>query len=323
MKKPVKIILWSVLGLFLLLVVALLANPLWLGPVVKTTAKSIVPGMTGCEFELKDCSLNLYTGKFRMEGLNLKNPKGYDEPSAVSFESLDVELDMGSLATKKIHVVDITLEKPFVSYVFDKEGTNNFDRILAYLQSKQGPKEEQPKEEKQAENKDAPKVLIDRLAINGTKVKYRMITLPIPVPTLTKIGYGKDDEKPEAAKGATFAEAGEAVWTSVKDKFTGVGGVVGGAASAVTEGAANALKGAANLVGAGADSKVGQAATKAAEATTGAVKDGAKAATGAVKDGAKAAADTAAKAAEATTDAVKDGAKAVGEGLKKLNPFGK
>ena len=314
MKKPVKIVLWSVLGLFLLLVVALLANPLWLGPVVKTTAKSIVPGMTGCEFELKGCSLNLYTGKFRMEGLNLKNPKGYDEPSAVSFESLDVELDMGSLATKKIHVVDITLEKPFVSYVFDKEGTNNFDRILANLQSKQGPKEEQPKEkeEKQAENKDAPKVLIDRLAINGTKVKYRMITLPIPVPTLTKIGYGKDDEKPEAAKGATFAEAGEAVWTSVKDKFTGVGGVVGGAASAVTEGAANALKGAANLVGAGADSKVGQAATKAAEATT-----------GAVKDGAKAAADTAAKAAEATTDAVKDGAKAVGEGLKKLNPFGK
>jgi len=314
MKKPVKIVLWAIAGLFLFIVAALLANPLWLGPVVKCVATSVVPSLTDCEFQLKSCSINPYSGKVCLEGLNFKNPKGYDEPSAVSFDSLNVSLEMTSLVTKKIRIYDITLENPFVSYVFDKEGTNNFERILAAVQSKQGPKaEEKPAEkpEEAKDAKDAPKVVIDRIAINGTKVKYRMITLPIPVPTLTKIGYSKEDEKAEP-QGATWGEACDAVWGSVKDKFTSVGGAIGGAAGAIGDGAASALKGAANLVGAGADTKVGEAASKAAEATT-----------DAVKDGAKAAADTASKAAEATTDAVKDGAKAVGEGLKKLNPFGK
>ena len=344
MKKPVKVLLWIV-GILVVLVVLLVASlPFLLGPTVRTVATSVVPQITGCEFKMESCSINPFSGRLRIAGFALKNPKGYDEPDAVSFESLGVDLDVASLATKKIHVYDISLEKPFVSYVFDKEGTNNFDRILAAVQSKmaKGEKPEAKKDEaKKGEAGETPKVLIDRISINGTKVKYRMITLPIPVPTLTKIGYGKDDEKPEDAKGASFGEAADQVWGSVKDKFTSVGGALGNAAGAVTDGAANALKGAANLVGVGEGSAVGNAAAKTTEAATEAAKKTTEAAAEAAKkttdaaaavatktaDAAKEtaakAADTAAKAAEATTGAVKDGAKAVGEGLKKLNPFGK
>ena len=309
MKKPVKILLWLLAVLAILIVAAIACLPLLLGPTVRRVATSVVPQLTGTEFQMESCSINPYTGKLSISGFALKNPKGYDEPDAVRFESLNVAVEVGSLVTKKIHVYEIALEKPFVSYVFDKEGTNNFDRILATLESKlkkDETKSEEKKDEKEAG--EAPKVLIDKISINGTKVKYRMVTLPIPLPTLTKIGYGSGDDKnkKEEASGATIEEVRDAVWNSAKDNFKGVGGLVGNAAGAaagavtdvvgnVGEGAANVLKGAANAVGAG----------DAAAKTAGAVKDGAV------------------KAADAATGAVKDGAKAVGEGLKKLNPFGK
>ena len=327
MKKPVKILLWLLIIVVILFAAVIACLPLILGPTVRTVATTVVPQLTGTEFLMDSCSINPYTGKLSINGFALKNPKGYDEPDAVRFESLNVAIEVGSLLTKKIHVYEIALEKPFVSYVFDDEGTNNFDRILATLDSKMK-KDETKKEEKKDEKEagDAPKVLIDKISISGTKVKYRKLTLPIPVPTLTKIGYGSGDdkEKKEEAKGATLEEARDAVWNSVKDKFTDVGGLVGNAAGAaagavtdvagqaagavtdaagkIGEGAANALKGAANVVGAGdAAAKAGEAAAK----TAGAAKEAAT------------------KAADAATGAVKDGAKAVGEGLKKLNPFGK
>ena len=337
MKKLIKIVLWTIAIILLLTIVAVLAIPLWLGPTVRGIANGVVPGMTGCEFKLDQCDINPYSGKIFLGGLSLKNPKGFDEPEAVSFESLKIDLSFASLLTDKIHVNDITLEKPFVSYVFDGEGTNNFERIAAYVASKSGSSEKEEKEDKDDE-KAGPKVLIDRLCINGTKVKYRKVLIPIPVPTFTKIGYGKDDDKKkgddknkekkepaEEAKGASFEEAGELIWDSIKDKFSVSGAVgavgdaaagaataVGGAAVDAVKGVGNvatdAVKGAANLVGVGEGTAVGNAASKATEAT---------------KNAASAAADTATKAVGATADAVKDGAKAVGEGLKKLNPFGK
>lgn len=348
MKKLIKIVLWTIAIILVLTIVAVLAIPLWLGPTVRGVANSAVPSLTGCEFKLDQCDINPYSGKIFLGGLSLKNPKGFDEPEAVSFESLKIDLSFASLLTDKIHVNDITLEKPFVSYVFDGEGTNNFERIAAYVEAHSG-SEKMEKEDKDDDKKDGPKVLIDRLCINGTKVKYRKVLIPIPVPTFTKIGYGKDDDKKkvddknkektesaEEAKGASFEEAGELIWDSIKDKFSvsgavgavgdaaaGAVGAVGEAATGAVKGvsdaatgavkgvgdaAAGAVKGAANLVGVGEGTAVGNAASKATEAT---------------KNAAAAAADSATKAVGATTDAVKDGAKAVGEGLKKLNPFGK
>lgn len=338
MKKLIKVVLWIIAALVLLTIVAVLAIPLWLGPTVRCVANSAVPGLTGCEFKLDQCDINPYSGKIFLGGLSLKNPKGFDEPEAVSFEALKIDLSFASLLTDKIHVNDITLEKPFVSYVFDGEGTNNFERIAAYVEAHSGSEKKEKEAKDDDDKKDGPKVLIDRLCINGTKVKYRKVLIPIPVPTFTKIGYGKDDDKKkvddknkekkepaEEAKGASFEEAGELIWDSIKDKFsvsgavgavgdaaagaaTAVGDAAAGAVKGVGDAATGAIKGAANLVGVGEGTAVGNAASKATEAT---------------KNAASAAADTATKAVGATTDAVKDGAKAVGEGLKKLNPFGK
>ena len=53
-----KILLWALAGV----VVLLLALPLWIGPVVKCVANSVVPGITGTDFHLGEFGLNPYTG---------------------------------------------------------------------------------------------------------------------------------------------------------------------------------------------------------------------------------------------------------------------
>ena len=86
-----------------------------------------------------------------------------------------------------------------------------------------------------------------------------MLTLPIPVPTLTDIG--------KKSNGATFSEAVNSVWEKMQGSFTSIGSGLGSAASALGDGATNALKGAANLLGSGKDGAAGGAK---------AVSDGAK-----------------------------------------------
>ena len=315
MKKAVKIMAWVLGGLLALVVLVVLSVPLWIGPTVKGVAEGVAPKFTGTPFKMEKFSLNPYTGKLFISGFNLGNPEGFDEKSAVSFSSLSVDVEVASLFTKKIHVRDITLESPFVSYVFDKNGTNNFESILANVKSKLGPEEE----EKEEETKSEKKVQIDRLCINGTKVKYRMLTLPIPLPTLTNIGKDKEE-------GSSFEEVGETIWEKAKGSITGIGGALGGAAGSLGEGASNLIKGAGSLLNDGTAGAAGKA-THAAKAAAGKAGDAAKAAAGKAGDAAKA-------ATEKTTEAVKDAGKAVGDAagkaaegakdaLKKINPFGK
>lgn len=300
MKKPMKIVLCVLGGILALALLAIVTLPLWVGPAAAGAARGVVPALTGCDFKLERISLNPFSGKFRLVEAHLANPKGYDTPDAFSVGEVRVDVEVASLLTDTIHFRDISIDRPFVSYVFDEAGSNNFDRIMAAVQQKVGTSEK--KETKKEEKKGGKKVMIDRLSIDGTKVKYRFLTLPIPVPTLTNIG--KD------SGGATPEEVRETVWSKIKDSFSSVGSGIGSAADALGKGATNALKGAADLLKADA------------------VKDGAKATTKALDDGAKATAKALDDSAKAATKALDDGAKAVGDGakdaLKKVgNLFGK
>ncbi len=320
MKKPVKITLWTLGGAFLFAILLVLALPLWIGPVVTGVANGVVPGFTGTDFKMESFALNPYSGKIRIGAVTLSNPKGYDEPAAFSVRSISVDFDTCSLFTKKMHFADITIEEPFVSYVYDAAGSNNFDRILASVKAKTGPADEKATPAKEETKTTEPtKVLIDRLAINGTAVKYRMLKLPIPIPTLTDIGKESD--------GATLEEVVLTVWNTIKEKFADLGGALGNAAELLGSGATNAVKDASKLLGASATNAVKDVSNLlggAAEGATGSVKAVAEGATSAVKgatDGAKGAVKDAGKV-------VGEGVKAVGEGakdaLKKVgNLFGK
>lgn len=284
-----KILLWALAGV----VVLLLALPLWIGPVVKGVANTVVPGITGTDFHLGEFGLNPYTGTLHVGDMQLANPTNFSEKNAVDLKAFDVDFAMTSLFFgKKYRVEFVEVNGIFIHSDFPKG--DNFMQILenatggevepeAETQEVEQPKvePEAPKAEEtaksaepeQAEEKESKGVQIDRITLKDVTIKYG---LPVKIPMdieLTGIGA-------ESEYGASFSEVWDDVFTKVKSALTAVGGAIG-----------DLGKGAA-----------------------GAIKDAGGAAADTLKDAGGAAADTLKDAGGAAADALKS----AGDGIKNL-----
>lgn len=274
LKLTGKIALWA-LGV---IVVLLLILPLWIGPVVKGVANSVVPGIVGTEFHLGEFGLNPYTGCLHVGDLQLANPTNYAKENCVELEALDINLAMTSLFSKKLRIEEIVVKTLRVS---STAGGGNFMQIA---ENASGESEEEVKadlekieeaeakaEAKAAAKEDGQTVVeeksegglqIDRLVIDGLTVKVGVV--PVPVPKLTIEGIGADSEE-----GASYSEVGATIWKKIQGSMTAVGGaVVDGATAvggAVVDGAGKAASAVADGVGAAA-SKIGEGAGKAVDA---------------------------------------------------------
>ena len=438
--------------LLAIVVLALLALPLWINPAATSLTKALVPGYTGTAFSLDRLNLNPYTGKLLIAGVKLENPKGYAEKDAFTLGSLSAEFETLSLLSDTIRVHDVTIDAPFASWVFDAEGTNNFDRIIKNVrvvvntgvfeltsltlsdfgkdtpakleiagvklvnpngfpepnafslkslnvgmetadlskkplvfhdiivdstyaglvyndagesnfdvilkpikggEEKDGKKEDVAKDEKKDEKKkaaedDIPRVVIDKLDITGTKLQYRKVTLPIPLPTFNDIGKSSKD-------GATVKEVANQVVDKAKGAMSGLGefaSMIGsGAADLLGAGATNLLGNASELVSGGVSNVLGSASNVlggASDAISGGASNVLSSAKGLLggmlpgggdekkdekkKDGDPGMADKAVESAKDAGKAIGEGAKNLGEGakgavegmLKKVpNPFAK
>lgn len=301
MKKLLKIVGGIILGIVVLALLLVLTLPLWLGPVVKPIANAAVPKMTKTSFNLGHLSLNPYTGRFELGAMNLGNPAGYDEPTAVSVDNIVVDVAMTTLPSECIHIEEITVDGVFVSLV--KGGENNVDNMTQIQYNIAGGKDkyeakkakaeaEKEKAEKSAEEKPeaaedeepGKKVVIDVLTLSNIKVKYGMLTIPVPSITLKDLGKESD--------GLSFGELCETIWEAiinaalaVGDGAKALGGLLKDGASALGDGVGTA----ANAIGDGATktaSVIGDGAGKTVEAVGDGVKavgDGVGAAAGAIK----------------------------------------
>ena len=285
MKKAIKVILCIIGGLVALIVALVATLPLWLGPVVKPSANTMVPKFTKTGFHLGVLSLNPYTGRFELGDMQLKNPEGFSEADAATVGQIVVDVAMNTLSGEVVHIEEITIRDVFVSYV-NAKGVNNFKQIQYNLaggkeqyEAKQqaaateqqaaanepeptASEEAQARDEAEAELKELNKkrVVIDRLTISGLKVKLGFIPIALPDIELTDIG--------KQSNGATWAEVWENIMAAVMKSIGAVGDGVKALSGALGDGA-KALGGA---LGEGANS-VGEGAGKAIDAAgEGAVK---------------------------------------------------
>ena len=297
--KLVKILLKTVLWIVAIVIVALLTLPLWFGPVVKTAANSVVPGIVKTDFHLGHLSLNPYTCRFELGDLQLANPAGYLEKYAATVGDIAFDADTLSLATDVIHIEEIKVKDIFVSYVSGgtgEEKVNNFQQIQyniaggkeKYEQAKaeKAKREPEPKaEEKPAKSK---KLIIDRLEISGLVVQLGI--LPIRVPSITLTDLGKK------SGGATLTELGQEIWNGILKAAGNVGEAIGEMAGQATE--------AANKAAAQATEAAGQATKAVGDAAGQATKALGDAANKAGEAGGKADGDAAIKAGEAAGKAL-------------------
>ena len=307
MKKAIKIILGTVVALVAIVIVLVLALPLWIGPVATGVANSVVPGITGTDFKLGRFALNPYSGVLQVGDLDLSNPPGYQEKTAVKLDGFTVDLGMCSLATDVIHVEDVVLDGLYV-YTSDLLG-GNFKKIADHASGGESEKAEATKPAEaeaakpKADEKPGKKICIDHLVLKNIKIKIGMMPA-LPVPTIELADLGKPKDANDAG-GITFEE----LWATLLEKVMATAGAM-----------SDGLKALGNLTGEGAKA-LGNLTGEGAKALGNVAGDGAKAATeaagkavNAVGDGAKAATETAGKA----VNAVGDGAKKAADALKGL-----
>ena len=183
-KRVLKWSLWTIGGLLIFVILALLTLPLWVNPVVTSVANSLVPDYTGTAFKLTRVELNPYTGKLLVSGVQLANPEGYSEKDAFTLGSLSAEVEVSSLLSSTIHVRDVTVDALFANWVFDAAGTNNFDRIIASVNEKLGPKKEKKEEPSET------KVVVDKVTVKN--VRAAVGTGMFELASLTLTDFGKD-----------------------------------------------------------------------------------------------------------------------------------
>lgn len=338
MKKALKFLLWTIVGILALVLVLVLAIPLWLGPTVVAVANKVVPEYTGTPFSLAGASINPYTGKYSITKLELGNPEGYPVPMAFSVSNVIVDVEMSSLLSDTIHIREITINDPYASYV-SKDGTNNFECIAANAMAKIGPKEEEKEEEEKGPGK---KVVIDKLTIAGTRVKLKILPeMPIPTITLTDIGKEKGGSSWEEV-GQTLTDAFMKTTSTIGDGFSSALGVLGDGAGSLMSGATNVLGGTTKALGdtakkignlggllggddddakASATNKPAAGETDAGKSSGSSVLDAGKSAGKGVIDAGKAIGGGAIDAGKSLGKGAVETGKAIGEGLKKLNPL--
>ena len=314
--KVIKFVFKAILWIVVLVVIALLALPLWIGPVVKGVANSVVPGITGTGFNLGEFGLNPYVGTLHVGDMQLANPTNFSEKNAVALDKFDADLAVTSLfGGKKICIESVDLDG-LVVYTDPKMA--NFRQIAANaagepeekseaakLAEENAPAEEPKAEEtKPAEEaKEGKGLQIDRITIKNVTVKYGIVPFKIPM-DIEITDIGKDSEE-----GASIQEVVKLVW----QKILAAGGAVGGTIGDLGKGALDVGKGALDI-GAGA---VGSALDAVGAGDTEGAKDALKDAQKEIKDAVK---DSGLK--DAVKDVKKDKAsealKKAGDNLKDL-----
>ncbi len=272
MKKFFKITGWSLLGLVLALLLAILFLG---GPLIKHTVNAVGPKALGVPVTLQAATFAPFKGQLTLKGLHVGNPEGFKTPGLFELGLIKVDLDVASLFKKLVVIKEIRIEGPEITYERALKNSNIGQLLEQLRPATNAPA--QPAAEPKTEG--GKKVVIQKLTISGSRVHATItalgghsVLLPLPPIRLTNIG-GDGQE----AKGVTWVEALRrilgAVFTGVTDVVTGAGGLavdgvkaVGGAAvggvkavggvavdgvKAVGAGAGKAVDGVKNLIGLG------------------------------------------------------------------------
>lgn len=183
MPKSVRIgcaALIAVPAVLVVIVIVLLASA---GGTIKTAVNTFGPDLLGVPVSLKDADVRPLSGRAHLKGLRVGNPEGFNTPSLLEVDNVDVELDMLSLFTDTIHVRRAHIEKP--RFTYEKgDGRSNVSVVKDTLNADRK-KEGQPPAgstnapaaKKPGEKKAEKKIIIDQLVIKDPQLNATLTLL--------------------------------------------------------------------------------------------------------------------------------------------------
>ncbi|MFA4945688.1 MAG: AsmA family protein [Lentisphaeria bacterium] len=232
--------LWKIaLALLILLAVGLLLLYAALGMIVKKGITGIGPALTGCPITLEDVQVSPHRGHFELTNLVVGNPEGFKTPRAFALGKVRIEVAPGSLFKDTIHVRELLIEAPEITYELGLAGSN-LGAIQKNVEKVAGGAKPAEKPAAPAPAKPGKKVIIDKVSINGGKIILGTSLLatgaPIPLPNLQLTDIGK------AQQGTSIAEAVKEILAAIIRSVTDVAKGAAGEIGAATQGMGDAAR---------------------------------------------------------------------------------
>jgi hypothetical protein len=165
------------------------------------------PQLTGVSVKVAAVRFEPFDGSGEIRGLEVGNPKGYKARHALSLGELRLAVDPASLASDVVHVKELSLEAPSITYERGPGG-DNLSVIQKHIESslpKSAPAKGDSKAETRAKER---RFIVDRVQVRKARVSYGG-AVDVDVPDLLLRDLGRK------AGGATAAEITREIWTAV------------------------------------------------------------------------------------------------------------
>ena len=174
---------------------------------IKRAIEHFGPDLTGVSVKVASVKLEPLDGRGAINGLEVGNPSGYKAPHALSLAEMRLAVDPASLTSEVVHIREITLEAPSITYERGPGG-DNLTAIQKHIESVL-PKSEAGRGDSKAERQAKERrFIVDRIEVRKARVSYGG-SLNVDVPDLTLRDLGKK------TGGATAAQITQEVWTAV------------------------------------------------------------------------------------------------------------
>ncbi len=192
-----------------------------LDSIIKAAVEKYGSEATKTQVSLSGVQLKLKEGSAALNGFRMGNPAGFKTDKAMSFGTVSVKIDPGTVTSDVIVIKEVVIAAPDITYE-SGSGGSNFDVIQknvdAYAKSlgAGGGKQETKKKE------GGPKIIIENLYVRDGKVALnsplllgKTVTVPLPDIHLKDIG--------KKEKGASPGEVASKLMDEITGKIAGVG----------------------------------------------------------------------------------------------------
>lgn len=279
----------KLIGTILLIVVIALGG-LFLArnAVVKAGVEQGVEAVTGMPLAVGKLDLDFNRTLVDIEGLTVKNPKGFHGTALVEVPKILVDYNLSNILKGKIHLENVEFDMKQFNVVKNEEGQLNLDSLKA-LQQKGTPG--QPSKPAPQEKGKAVPLQIDNLRLRIGKVSFVDYSSGIPSVKDFSVNIDqtfKNITDPQALVKLIVAKALMNTTIANLTNFdlgtleSGVSGILSSGSDMATAAAAKGLETLTTSAGGLAGGATGQV-KDAAESVTGEVKDAAKALTDKLK----------------------------------------